>query len=250
MIHVSIDDFLMTFQDLTEHQSQYESLFEQPVFGFFKRLHDAYGIKISCYCFGEDIKTGFSLKDVTRNYRAEFGENAHWLKFGFHGLNDEAVYGDNGGTRVINRSPKEAAGDYAYVAEQLAQIVGAEAIDPIPRIHYFAGTAECCEAWRDAEHGISGLIAADDDRYSYYHDDKMRETLLQKDEWRDEERQLTFYRTHIRLEKEPDLETLWKKLQSFEGKCQVIFTHEYYLHEKKMQVKIELCARMAAEMEA
>ena len=247
MIHLSIDDFLFTFKDLTENQEKYKSLFDQPIFGFFRNLHEAYGAAFSCYCFGEDTDTGFSLADVSRNYRKEFEENAYWLKFGFHGLNSEAVYGDNGGTRQINRSAAQAAEDYAYIVGQLVEVVGAGAIDKVPRIHFFAGTKECCMAWRDAAYGIEGLLAADDDRYSYYHDENMRRRLLQEDVLRDEECGLTFYRTHIRLEKEADVKVLWEKIRSFAGKCQVIFTHEYYLEDSRMLEKIELCAKEAAK---
>lgn len=38
----SIDDFFTAFIDLTENRKEYSSLFEQPVFAFFKRLHQDY----------------------------------------------------------------------------------------------------------------------------------------------------------------------------------------------------------------
>ena len=246
MIHFSIDDFLFTFHDLTKNEEQYASLFDQPVFAFFRRMHETYGAVFSCYCFGENVASGFSLSDVTCKYRKEFLENAYWLKFGFHGLNGEAVYGDNGGTRVINRSAVQAAEDYEYVTGQLARIVGEEAIDRVPRIHFFAGTAECCMAWKKAPYGIRGLLTADDDRCSYYHDEAMRDKLLREDVLYDEERKLTFHRTHIRLEKEKDLEVLREKVVGFQGACQFIFTHECYLEQKEMLDKIELCAEAYA----
>ena len=62
----------------------------------------------------------------------------------------------------------------------------------------------------------------------------------------DEERKLTFYRTHIRLEKEKDLEVLREKVVGFQGACQFIFTHECYLEQKEMLDKIELCAEAYA----
>jgi hypothetical protein len=42
MIHLSIDDFLFTFKDLTDNQEKYKSLFDQPIFRFFRKLHEAY----------------------------------------------------------------------------------------------------------------------------------------------------------------------------------------------------------------
>ncbi len=168
MLHLSIDDFFITFKELTEQEERYTSLFEHPVLGFFREMHEKYGAVFHCYCFGEDLESGFSLEDVTRKYRKEFVENASWLQFGFHGMNGASVYGDNCGTRIINRDARLAAADYDYICGNLAEIVGVEALDAFPRIHFFAGTKECCKEWKNAKYGIMGLLAADDDRYSYY----------------------------------------------------------------------------------
>ena len=247
MIHFSIDDFILTLKDLTENEERYDSLCEQPVFAFLQRIHKTYGAVFSCYCFGKDLKSGFTLENVTYKYREEFSKHADWLRFGFHGMDTEAVYGDNGGTRTINRCAKQALGDYEYIVTQLTRIVGEEAIDTVPRIHYFAGTSECCTAWKNTRCGIRGLLAADDDRYSYYHDDVVRTKLINDDVWYDEVRRLYFLRTHIRLENESDLEVLCSKLRTFQGKCQIIFTHECYLEQEEMQAKIELCAQEVAK---
>ena len=245
MLHLSIDDFFMTFEALTEQQEQYTSLFEHPVLFFFREMHEKYGAVFHCYCFGEDVESGFSLKDVTRKYREEFRANASWLKFGFHGWNKDAVYGDNRGTRIINRDAKQAAEDYDYICGNLTEIVGEEALDDFPRIHFFAGTRECCMAWNDTQYGISGLLAADDDRYSYYHDTEQHDALIAEGIWQDEELQLLFRRTHIRLENEPDMEVLKRKIKEFKENMLVVFTHEYFLQEPEMQQKIELCLQTA-----
>ena len=34
ILHFSIDDFILTLKDLTEKETQYQSLFEQPLFAF------------------------------------------------------------------------------------------------------------------------------------------------------------------------------------------------------------------------
>ena len=117
MIHFSIDDFIESFRDLTE--KPYDTLFSHPVFSFLQEMHVAYGAVFSCYCFGRDARSGFRLEDVTQQYREEFSRNAHWLRFGFHGMDSNAVYGDNGGTRTINRDVQQAAADYAYVIKHL-----------------------------------------------------------------------------------------------------------------------------------
>ncbi|MBE5962600.1 MAG: hypothetical protein E7256_14690 [Lachnospiraceae bacterium] len=248
MIHFSVDDFILNFADLTAQKDRYPSIFNQPVFSFFQRMHEEYGAVFSLYCFGKDLKSGFLLEDVTRDYRKEFEENASWLKFGFHAMDSEAVYGDNRGTRTINRDADQALDDYQYVMHQLSEIVGEKAIDTVPRIHFFAGTSACCMAWKNAYHGVTGLIAADDNRISYDHSDKQHECLVRENVIYDEEKELYFWRTNIRLENEKEEEILRQKIRSFQGKCQIVFTHECYLNEVEMQKKIELCAREAKKV--
>lgn len=247
MIHFSIDDFILTFKDLTENEVCYHSLFDQPVFAFLKRMNREYGAVFSCFCFGKDEKSEFMLENVTQKYREEFINNSQWLKFGFHGIDSAAVYGDNNGTRIINRSFEQAAEDYEYVVKQLSRIVGEASIDTVPRIHFFAGTSDCCLAWKKAVHGIDGLLSADDNRYSYYHDDAMRVKLISEDILYDSDKRLCFFRTHIRLEKERDFDILCAKIRAYQGKCHIVFTHECYLEQAEMQNRIELCAREATE---
>lgn len=254
MLHLSVDDFFMTLKELTENEAQYASLFEHPIFAFFREMQEKYGAEFHCYCFGEEkvaaetllqdkaAQAGsFTLADVTRKYKSEFEQNADWLQFGFHGMNYDAVYGDNGGTRVINRDAKQAAEDYAFVMGQLAEIVGETALDYNPRIHFFAGTKECCRVWKNAKYGIEGLLAADDVRYSYYHDTEQHDKLMAENVWYDAELDLTFRRTNIRLENERDMEVLKRKIRDFKGGMQVVFTHECYLQQEEMKQKIEIC---------
>lgn len=242
-IHFSIDDFFDTLKELTLKEDQYDSIFSHPVFCFFREMHEKYHTVFHCFCFGENKDGSFSLADVTRKYRKEFEENAAWLQFGFHAMNTNVVYGDNNGSRVINRDAKQAAEDYRFVMENLVQIVGEQSLDLNPRIHFFAGTKECCEAWKEAQHGVKGLLAADDDRYSYYHNKEQRDILLKENVWYDAELDLLFRRTNIRLENEKDETQLIRKIREFTGEEQVIFTHEYYLGQEEMRRKIEICLR-------
>lgn len=245
MPHMSIDDFFMTLKELTEKETQYASMFAHPILAFFREMHEKYNAAFHCYCFGEDIESGFTLAEVTRKYRSEFEQNAEWLQFGFHGMNYDAVYGDNGGTRVINRNAKQAADDYAFIMGHLAEIVGEKALDFSPRIHFFAGTRECCRAWKNAKYGIEGLLAADDARYSYYHDTAQHDKLMAENVWHDAELDVTFRRTNIRLENEKDLEGLRRKIKDFKGDMQVVFTHECYLQQEEMKQKIAICLQEA-----
>lgn len=240
MMHLSVDDFIMTLKKLTEGEAQNNSVFRQPIFAFFRDMHDKYGAVFHCYCFGED-QEGFSLAQVTRKYREEFGRNGDWLKFGFHGMNADTVYGDNNGSRVINRDVKHAAKDYDFIMGNLVEIVGQEALDLTPRIHFFAGTKECCRVWKDAKYGIQGLLAADDERFSYYHNQAQHDSLIADNVLYDADLELTFRRTNIRLEKETDIELLRRKIKTFTGEFPVVFTHERYLSQEDIKYRIKVC---------
>ena len=163
-IHFSIDDFFTAFAGLTDNREQYSSLFAQPAFAFFKRLHEAYQAVFSCFCFYEDLKSGMTLAHMTDCFMEEFQANADWLRFGFHGLNSEANYGS---TRFLTGSCRtdylQAGEDYEKTIRELERVTGGiRAIDRVPRIHFYAGTVEVCRAWAGSRAGIRGLLSAED----------------------------------------------------------------------------------------
>lgn len=91
--HISVDDTISLFKDLTIHENEYTSIFENSTLKYFKSLHDKYGAKVSFYVFysWDDLsKGGFSLRDVTDKFAKEFSENADWLKFGFHAMSAQS----------------------------------------------------------------------------------------------------------------------------------------------------------------
>jgi len=81
-IHISVDDTIYIFKDLTENQEKYNSIFENETLSFLKKCNEQYGAKFSMYCFAEygDMK----LSECTGAYKQEFIENKDWLNFGFH----------------------------------------------------------------------------------------------------------------------------------------------------------------------
>ena len=81
--HLSVDDTIWLFKDLNEEE--YTSAFEQPILGFFRTLHQKYGIAISFYCFEE--QDWMRLSAVTDRYQQELAESSGWLRFGFHARN-------------------------------------------------------------------------------------------------------------------------------------------------------------------
>ncbi len=273
IMHFSVDDFIDAF--LALKQGKYQSIFEQETFAVLKRVHEACGAVFSCYCFYE--AEGGSLAEVPGDYVQEFQANAGWLRFGFHGYDYNANYGSkkfSAGNWIDDA--EVAAEHYNKVIGQLVRITGGgRCIDRFPRIHYYAGTIADCTAWKLAEYGICGLITAEDDRVCYYHEEEQWKTLIDKGFWRDETLQLGFWRTCIRLENMKDEAMLDEALSRLDtapnagedaerdmqgaepdivrdngndsGNAYLVFTHEKFLQEKRIEEYFLRCGKAAKE---
>lgn len=156
IIHYSIDDTILVFKQLTEQQPN--SIFELDMFAFLKKLHDKYGIVVSCYCF---FKTGdFTLTACTRSYKGEFEANSSWLRFGFHGYSGNEDY--------LRQDIVVSSAQYEQVMYSLMEIVGESSIDRFPRIHTFQASKNFIFWMNSYKHiPVVGLLTADDSRLSY-----------------------------------------------------------------------------------
>lgn len=246
VMHFSIDDVINILLELKE--KNYQSLFESPAFAMLRRVHEKCGAVFSCYCFFESA--GGNLGEVPDRYVKEFQENADWLRFGFHGCNADTNYGSlkfAGGIRINDGAT--AMQHYNSVIRELARITGGgRCIDRFPRIHYYAGTVEDCRAWQNAESGILGLLSAEDDRVCYYHDKEQWSELINKGFCHDKQLELDFFRTCIRLENMKDLNMLQEALnQSGKFDNYLIFTHERFLTEKRIEEYFLSCGQFAGQ---
>lgn len=168
ILHISIDDTILIFKELTERRPL--SIFDLPFFRYFKRLHDKYGLVLSCYCF---FKHGdFTLDKCTRNYRTEFEANANWLRFGFHGFKGSEDYG------MQNEIVSEE--QYERLMDNLAEIVSIAALDPVIRIHRFRASKDFIKyVTTCSKYPIQGLFGADDNRLSYFLSEEENEFLIE-----------------------------------------------------------------------
>ena len=86
-IHISVDDTIEIFRDLTENENKYDSIFDNEILKFMQKCHNLYGTKFSMYVF-YNYGEGITLEQCTNKFRSEFEENSDWLKFGFHALDN------------------------------------------------------------------------------------------------------------------------------------------------------------------
>lgn len=234
-MHISLDDFIEAFEDITNNSDIYNSIFENSTFSYLKMLHDNYGAVISCYTYYESDNKEFNLSQCTDKYKNEFEENSVWLKFSFHTLNSSKNYS--------NISGEETREDYYKVLSELLRITGSyKCIDTVIRLQNFVGNKESLEAIMKTDMGIQGVLGADDKRRSYYLDDYQNSYLYNYDYYVDEEG-LDFFRTDLRIEFIDDIDkTLYElKKEDLYNKNDIliIFTHEWQLENNKVKDNLE-----------
>ena len=247
MMHMSCDDFLFPFQDLTENEANYASLFDSPVFAFLKQMHDRYGMTFSGYCFFEHADGSFQLTQTPAKFADDFRASSSWLKFAFHSRNSRKNY--------AQASYAEAKADYELVTAELLRITGCrDCLDLVPRMHNYAGSLDAVRAWKDANPGIIGLLTAEDSRRNYCHDEEQTAFLRANDRMYDAELGLTFFSTDLRLEgaggeaPKAELEARLKD-PAYAGRMNdlIIFLHDPNIATKPYQDRIIECCEFAVE---
>lgn len=224
-VHFSVDDTIWLFENLGHFG--YYSIFEQPTLGFFKELHNEYGLKVSFYCFGSF--QGLKLCDMTGAYKDEFVTNSDWLRFGFHGWSDESR----------NMDVKRTTADYEAVRDELIRIVGLNSLTDFCRLHCFSGSRNAVAAMHKC--GLKGLLCADDKRNNYYLSAKQNWWLNFRGNYIDKSLNLQFLKTDMRIENS-DVSACMDF--SCNKKHIEFFTHEWALDDENKR-KIEmLCKRL------
>lgn len=226
-IHLSVDDTLLIFRDLTEN-TDYDSIFDQPQLAFCRDLHERYGMVFSFYCFysGGD----FSLAQATDAFRTEFARNADWMKFGFH-AKDAAAYGQ------IDAETEQYY--YEQTLQELRRITGGDqCIDTgFLRLDRFWGTAEIVEALHETEDGPEGLLCAEEDPQRTSYDltpDEAGQMYLQ--DYYYKENGMYYTPTDLRVENIKSVVDFYRSIrQLFGQKTQVIFTHESLLLDAEVK---------------
>lgn len=164
----TVDDNIRCFKQLT--CGVYDSIFEHPYLGVYKRLHEQLGLKVQLNLFYEVEK--FNLSDMTERYKAEWQENSDWLKLSFH-------------SRVENVKPYEFSKydevyrDCAKVQREIVRFASPSALARTTTIHYCLATNDGIKALKD--NGVAGLLGLYGDencpRTSYCNTEKEREEI-------------------------------------------------------------------------
>jgi hypothetical protein len=236
-LHVSVDDVATCLHDLAH--GDHGDAWSQPTLGALHDLHARTGAVISLYAF---LRDGASeLAHLPDRHREALAAAAAWLRIGFHGLDEDTTYGPDGAATHVARA------HYDDFRDAVVRGVGRASVDRFPRVHRFTGRLEVVRAWQAAEHGIVGLLTADDDRADVYHlDARLRERVAREGAAVDEGG-LRLVASLPRLEATRDVAGgLDAALARGGGSPLCVFTHEPFLASPVVLARLDAAADWAA----
>lgn len=183
-MHISFDDVETCIGNLAS--GSYVSLWDEPLFGWLKGLHEQYGAKFSLYVYNIS-----QLSGVPDTFKSEFMAAKDWLKLGLHSNTSSGTYAES--------TYESGQADWNTVVNQVVRFAGShESIDRIPRLNYFSGALNALRGMRDAECGALGFLCSDEDRDSYYLSNEQNTYLRTHDHLIDFTNGLIFYQTDMR----------------------------------------------------
>ena len=228
-IHFSIDDFGTALADITVNKNKYNSIFENKTFALFKELHEKYGYVFSCYCYTNGTTHNqIDISTVTTNFKKEFEKCSDWLKFGFHGKDDDTKFtGATGLGTFTNLVTK--------CHNAIKNFAGEKSLTTVIRTQNYLCTADKIEKLR-SDFGLNGLMTPDGSSRGGY--DLTADEITELDNNNIMYRNMYYFKTNIRLEDE-DEETLPEKLELYKDNFILgIFTHEYRLTDSNYATKM------------
>ena len=156
-----VDDVIWFLRDLARQRPR--RAFDHPFLAGFRKVHEATGLKVQFNLFYRtDFFYGmdeFTLKDVPDAYKSEFQDNADWMKFGFHSLQEFPDY------PWVNADYGDVAKCLKMIRDEVARFAGdnmfARALVP----HWVPMSKDGVRALVDA--GIRIMYAPAGRRYAY-----------------------------------------------------------------------------------
>lgn len=224
-MHISFDDVYACLDDISDNN--YDSIFENSFFAGLKKLHDDYGAVFTLNCFNTSTKnSSYDISNLPDRYRDEFKASSSWLRFAFHAECDTTAYGSTSFSNNLS-TPDETTNSYNKFTSAILNATGTEeCIDTVVRLGFFTGTQENVNALKNCSYGITGLLAADDSRLSYYFDTDLNNCILENNDYYDGQNNLRIIRSQKRLESVSNTTTALNTLSAYNGNMIEIFTHE------------------------
>ncbi len=123
-----IDDNSFFLRDVAANR--YKSLFQCPYLDGLRKLHRKYKTKFVLNVFYATPEHDFDLSQFPATYKAEWADNANWLKLAFH------AYSEFPDRPYQNCAPKKLAQDLELVAGEIHRFAGKKTYSPPTIIHW------------------------------------------------------------------------------------------------------------------
>ena len=226
----SIDDNSFFLRDLVEQS--YESLFECHYLAILKRLNEKYGAKFSLNCYyvtDDDPARPFRMPELSDRYKAEWRDNAHWLKLSFH------AHANTPNRPYQHAAAEKLAEDFDKVRDEIIRFAGEDTWATPTVIHWAMATSDGLGAL--AERGVkvlSGMFRPRDGGYDidYRLGATRSEYLSRRKLLKDFASGIVFSRGDITCNNVP-LDEIASHMDQTEPECaeaevRDLFTHEQY----------------------
>jgi hypothetical protein len=156
-----VDDVIWFLRDIARKRPK--SIFEHPFLAGFRKIHRETGLKVQFNLFYRtDFFYGmdeFSLADMPSVYKKEFRDNADWIKFGFHALQEFPDY------PWVNSDYGDVAKCLAMIRGEVDRFAGDEMFARAVIPHWVPISKDGVRALADA--GMKIVYATVGDRYAY-----------------------------------------------------------------------------------
>ncbi|NCO34086.1 MAG: hypothetical protein AUJ92_08275 [Armatimonadetes bacterium CG2_30_59_28] len=185
----STDDNIWFLRDIAQNADTYKSIFDNPYLALWKRLRDLYGTSVQHNIYWQD-EADFELPRMPDKFRAEWQDNAHWLKLAYHALANEPAYPHE------NATYEDVARVFEDITSEIIRFAGEEVLTSYTTLHWGRASREACRAVRDR--GIRGLACPFPDTWpvdphiAYYLPNEVIPHAQSRDYWWDAEEDLIF----------------------------------------------------------
>lgn len=187
-----IDDNSFFLRDIA--RKQYKSLFDCLYLDALRKLHRKYRAKFVLniyYTTGKD----FNLTQFPDRYKAQWKDNAGWLRLAFHARADKPV------RPYQDAEPKKLIADLDQVAEQIVRFAGKQVYTPPTVIHWGMTRPSAFKPlYQRGVRVLSGYFRKDArGRWdvNYRLPDRVSEHLSRHDAWKDFDSGIVFSRVDI-----------------------------------------------------
>ena len=184
---LSVDDVVWCFNEIARRPERYASLLDHWFFAFLRKLHTDFGTHVQMNIYFENPEWAFDLTQFPDRYKAEWQENAHWLRLSFHARGNDCYEG-----RIYRDTtyPKLKR-DYERVVAEIVRFAGESVLcRTYTTVHMADASAEGVRALRDL--GIRGLTgrfgvgpAGKPFATRYYLDEDTNRHFHDRNLWRD-----------------------------------------------------------------